>query len=227
MKPVLYVIMPTMPARKGNWLRLRENWEAVMEKGNQHVIMVWMPVLYYSEWESLSSDDIRVLTGTWISTLVTDPSKQEMLPVIDKINTGIDVVASRDSEAWVFPESDDNLVPLNLLEKLASVMDEQARVIIPSVARGQHQTKSEYPTESLIASPENMCVGACTSAFIHYGVLVNRRYFNSNLADGLMIEELHQTMPETFRYLPDVFTAFNALEPGRWDEEKLKDIVSK
>jgi hypothetical protein len=95
-------------------------------------------------------------------------------------------------------------------------------LLICSMKRGYNIPKDvvpvrRHPTNTLIASPNNMKVGGVgvEQFFIKGELLKKHRLPISTCGDGELITELVRTYKT--HYLPDVFVLFNYFEPGRWN----------
>ncbi len=61
--------------------------------------------------------------------------------------------------------------------------------------------------------------------FVHTSLTKGWRIADGMCADGLWIQRLAAQFPERIAYVPDYFTPFNALEPGRWDADQLREVI--
>ena len=116
--------------------------------------------------------------------------------------------------------ADDCAYEAGFFDKLEQAAGE---VLIVSMKRGDHIPEGVDPirahgTDTLIAAPENMHMGAVSAEQI---VLSGRLFKRINLivnqaADGYMIEAMVHDFGAV--YLPEAFVYFNWYEPGRWDK---------
>lgn len=119
---------------------------------------------------------------------------------------------------------DDDWVEPSFFSKLEQYQDD---IVVCSMKRGHHYLGG-HPIETLVASPE-MHVG--TIGFEQYalrGKILQQMRFRSDNdlstgypphrqgdCDGHFYEMLAKLWP--IKYVPDLYTYFNYLEPGRWD----------
>lgn len=101
-------------------------------------------------------------------------------------------------------------------------------VVVVSMKRGNHiipNPNCNYPTETLIASPDNMSIGkvAGEQLIIKGKILRYYRYGPSLVGDGQMAEMIAKD--EKITYVPDAYVYFNYFEDGRWDSFRRKPIV--
>ena len=214
------IIMPTL--RWANWPRVRANLEAARSPAAQ---LVWLPVMYHHIRDELTPAQLAPLRADWIHPLVLH-DEPGVNPIYHKFNAGLNRLAAEDFDGWFYFGADDDLIPAAFGRKFS-----QGRphgVIVASAKRGQRVTDKGYPTTDLVAAPENMRVGCVTAgqALLHLRLLHRRRYRHHDCADGMMLEVLYKSAPEEFCFLPDFFLPFNALEPGRWDEDKLNELLN-
>ena len=223
----LLILTPTN--RPLYWAAVKANLEAAFDPRAR---IFWMPLLYQTEMQSASPPELDILFGhcapAWVRPLVIHAQPLANAVAI-KLNAGLDQIERMGFDGWVLPCSDDDLLPADWVAHLWPGRDKA--VLVTNCKRGQHQTPQPgYDITDLLAAPENMVVGRVTGsqAAIHASLLERLRFAHHACADGMMIQALHERMPEQFHYAPDCFVAFNALEPGRWDKgELLKVLKSK
>lgn len=92
--------------------------------------------------------------------------------------------------------------------------------LVCSMQRGQHVATGghNHPTDTLIASPENMNVGrvGCEQMIVSGQLFKTITFADHLCADGMAIVELSKRHPPVF--VPEANVLFNYLEPGRWDK---------
>lgn len=225
------VLMATM--RWQNWPLIRRNLEDARNAGGD---FQWVPAIYPSEWADVPEAARAVLQAAWITPVIIEPSAAGFHPVLHKVNTALDWIGDHANHAatWCFFGADDDLVPKSFGLRLQGAADAEARAIVTSCARGQRAVLSGYPTWPLIAAPGNMvpCAVTGSQVTVRYDAFAGLRFRPHMQGDGEMIGWLHAKMPGAFRYLPDYYVPFNALEgrgtPGsRWDEDKLAEILNQ
>ncbi len=101
-------------------------------------------------------------------------------------------------------------------------------VVVVSMKRGDKaipNNNATYPTNTLIADPENMHIGmvAGEQLIVKGKVLRNYRYGGSGVGDGQMAEMI--SADEQITYVPDAFVLFNYFQDGRYDAFRRKPIV--
>lgn len=229
----LAIIMATM--RAGNWGIILNHIKAAQGRGAR---IHWFPVLYPREVKAATPEQRGFLFGfdapRWIHPIVI----AEELGVnhcLRKQNAALDHLEASGFAGWFVGWSDDNLIPQNIGKRVAMAAQQEADghkdVIIFSHKRGQRipaeDPKLRYGTSDLIAAPENVRVGCISGEqyFIHTRALNGRRWPHHPCADGVLIEQMWRENPGDFVYVPDYFTPFNALEPGRWDEDELRKVI--
>jgi hypothetical protein len=223
--------MPTM--RHGYWKEVRRHMEQVME-ATPELKLFWMPVIWHEELEKISEEDKAVIFGhhapRWILPVVihAEPGMDTGEIITRKNNAGNEAYERQGFEGWVSWWSDDNLLPRNIGKRMLAHKDK--RVIVFSHKRGQHAVGPiAYETSDLIAAPENMEVTRVSGEqfFIHTTLIPGWRFPYHQCGDGLLIKALSRMYPNDFAYEPDFFTPFNAIEPGRWDADKLKECIEQ
>jgi hypothetical protein len=217
---IITVIMATR--RWQNWPKVRANIEAARSPAAE---IRWRPVVYEAEWAEIPADYQACLQGDWIDPMVIVPTDYN--PILHKCNAALEHLIGSGQDTWCFFGADDNLIPNSLGRKLSAAAEPGVKVIVSGLQRGQRAIHSGYPTFSLHAEPGNMrvCAVSGEQATIHISAFGELRFANSMCADGMMIQSLHERMPGAFRYLPDFYVPFNALEPERWDEDKLRALI--
>ena len=190
----------------------------------------------------------------WIQPLVI-AEEPGVNHCIRKQNAALDRLEEMGFDGWLMTASDDNLLPHNLGKRLlqsrvsglkskvghspaddgnASRLQPPAsrlnRVIVFSHKRGQHipaPPPRDFGTSDLIAAPENMIVGKVSGEqyFVHSSLLEGFRFAHHGCCDGQLVQALHEQAPGEFRFVPDYFIPFNALEPGRWEPDELQKVL--
>lgn len=220
------IIMPSM--RSENWHRVRHS--IVETKALAPDVQVsWMPVVYRSELEKATPEELSALDGSWITTLIIS-EEPEVYHAVRKENAAIDFLQGSGFDGWLVVWSDDNLFPRAWANRLVDCDLARPGVIVFSCRRGQRAVAPpprDFGTGDLIAAPENIRIGGITGEqYVFHSSLVGRlRFAHRQIADGEMVEEFFRRFPDTFRFTPDFFIPFNALEENRWDEAELKRVV--
>jgi hypothetical protein len=228
------IVMPSM--RSQNWAQIAADLAAVQSR---QVRVTWLPVIYPREYQAAAVSDREVLYGPaaprWIQPLVI-AEEPGVNHIVRKQNAALDELELNHFSGWFFSWNDDNRIPSALGTRLAAQMTGEASpgVIVFSCKRGQRippdvTPERAFATHDLIAAPEHMRVGYVTGEqyAIHTRLLNGRRFAHHPCCDGIMVESLHRQMPQEFRFVPDYFVPFNALEPGRWDSEELNKVINQ
>lgn len=240
------IIMATM--RWENWARVLEQLRRIALTPGLRLF--WLPVLYARERQAASLAARELLFGhhapRWIKPLVI-AEEPGVNHCVRKQNAALEELERTGFAGWLMTASDDNLLPAGLGRRLVAagypiaaraelpraggtaVTDRRYRppgVIVFSHARGQHipaPPPRDFGTSDLLAAPENMVVGRVSGEqyFVHASLLRGFRFAHHGCCDGELVQALHEQFPAEFCFVPDFFIPFNALEPGRWDEDKL------
>lgn len=224
------LVMPTM--RHGYWPAVRQHMEQAMAACPE-LKLFWMPVIYHEELAKLSEAERAPIfahdTPRWIIPHVCHEEQNlEMQHITRKNNAGSEASERNGFNGWVSWWSDDNLLPRNFGRWMVERMDK--RIIVFSHKRGQRAVGAiAYETTDLIAAPENMEVMKVSGEqfFIHSTLINGWRFPYYQCGDGLLIKALYELHPGEFAFAPDKFVPFNALEPGRWDEDKLREVIEQ
>lgn len=224
------LVMPTM--RHGYWPAVRQHMEQAMAAWPE-LKLFWMPVLWQEEVAKLTPEQLAPVFGhdapQWIRPLVQPAeSIPDMQTITRKNNAGNEQYERWGFNGWVSWWSDDNLLPRNIGKQMLA--NQHKRVIVFSHKRGTRAVGPiPYETTDLIAAPENMEVTRVSGEqfFIHSTLLTGWRFPYYECGDGLLIKALYELHPKEFAFLPDFFTPFNALEPGRWDDDKLREVIEQ
>ena len=109
--------------------------------------------------------------------------------------------------------TDDDGYEADFFDKIDSV---DGDVLIASMKRGDHSAASGYPTDTLLAAPENMhCARIGGEQIVVSGVIWSKfRHLHTAAGDWPWIAAITSAYAPVF--VPDAFVRFNALEPGRW-----------
>ena len=122
--------------------------------------------------------------------------------------------------------ADDDMYESGVFDSIRKLDDP---VVIISMKRGDcvppnALPERAYPTNTLLAKPENMVVGKVGGEQVFMkGSILKLIQYDENypaIADGLMAEYLKTIYP--IHYEPDLFALFNFYEPGRWDKGEAK-----
>jgi glycosyltransferase involved in cell wall biosynthesis len=213
--PWLFALMPSM--RWQNWPRIRANWQAALDRGANINVQLCL-VMWPEQWAGVPESHRAVLDAPWIRLMLVD--KVEGDAYYMKLNSAADLLSRNDEDyGWIWHPCDDSMVPRTLFKNLEEPMWRREGVIVFSAKRGQRPAKTPHGASTLVAAPENMCVGSVTGEqyFVHMSEWCP--FENSCVADGLMGEKLSKQ--KRCNYYPEHFILFNALEEGRWDREEL------
>lgn len=189
---------------------------------------IWQPVMFNDEWEKFPNGSKLLLDEDWITPLLIDRADQGTR--YDQVKYKIDRGAQKwkGADAFMWPLSDDNILPKTCLERIASRMQGQTKkVVVVSHKRGQRTVF--HPHFDLIAHYGSMQAGLVSGEqyWLHFSLMPETCYVNDThfLHCGFLMEYMLATYPNEFLFLPDIFVPFNALEPGRWDRDKLIEII--
>jgi len=163
----------------------------------------------------------------WIHpAIIPEPSTscKAMMPGSYKRNWYIEnyVIMTND---YYLTADDDDAYESNVFDEVSKMNSD---VVIISMKRGHYTPKSalpprNYPTNTLIACPENMKVGfiSAQQMFVKGKVFLQHPHNEEYHAwDGELAE--HYVESEDILYRPDLFALFNYFEPGRWrNDEKI------
>lgn len=243
------IIMATM--RWQNWAIVFEHAAAAQRPEAR---FYWFPVVYEREVNSATPEARNILFGfdtpQWIKPVVIS-EEPGVNHCMRKQNAALDVLEGNNFDGWIGAYADDNVIPRNVGCHLARAARSfplsltggegrgegaagavaTPRVIVFSHKRGQHipaeDPKLRYGTHDLIAAPGHMRVGYVSGEqyFVHSDLMRGWRWPHHSCADGMLIEHLWGKYPDQFRFVPDYYTTFNALEPGRWEPDELKKVI--
>lgn len=221
------VIVPT--CRLDNWPAVVDNIQKARAKADVRLMFV----LYRHEYvDEKINAAVMPHMREWINIYPTH-EETGWLPALFKINMGIDLLeqhmVGNKENTWLMFGADDDLVPFSIGEAVDKHADANARVIVTSCKRGQRAVMTGYPTWPLIAEPGNMvpCAVTGSQAIVRLDALEGLRFRNHAQADGELIQKLHQKMPDAFRYLRHYYIPFNSLEPQRWDQSALDEVLNQ
>ena len=164
----------------------------------------------------------------WIKFILCP--KAELLrtkdPCYAKLNCFLNHTDTIDPDAWYGFMCDDNLLGPSVLHDIDYT---ESDVVIISSKRGNH--KIYHDTSTLVASPENMTTNKVDlgQIFVKGKVLLEKRALTDHIfedysgADGRFAESIKDKY--TVKYDPELFSYFNALEPGRWDLDEILQLI--
>lgn len=240
----LTVIMATM--RSQNWPLIFATLKEI--SATPGLKLYWLPVLYPRERLAADPTHENLLFGydapRWVQPLVI-AEEPYVAHCNRKQNAALEALESRNYHGYVITASDDNLLPRNVGKRLIQAVREfQSHAqkntgaaplpiaVVFSHARGQHIPETtdasfKFPTWDLIAAPPNMAIGKVSGeqCFVHSRALHQWRYPHHGCSDGMLAEALVAARPDLIAYVPDYFTPFNALEPGRWEADALQKVL--
>ena len=161
---------------------------------------------------------------TWHRLEETDHYKK-IADVIERVATKINDFLDTeliDDDYYTFM-CDDDAFEEGYLEKIKQFTDD---VIVVSLKRGDKTIRPgvhAHPTDTLIASPENMKINSwgLQQLIIKGKILKNYRLNFESTADGAIGEQLKKDMEEQgkkIRFVPDLYVLFNYLEPGIYNK---------
>lgn len=182
--------------------------------------IVWHPIVFDDELV-----DFDWKANPWIYALVIPKSSAECtvkMPGNYKRNLFIKNVPIIDDDYYVTVDDDDMYEP-DVFNEVKKMDDD---IVIISMKRGHRVPDGatpirQYPTSTLIASPDNIVVGSISAqqSFVK-GKIFKQHFFNeeNHCWDG-EIAIHHKESGEQIAYRPDLFALFNYYEPGRWDHQ--------
>lgn len=212
--------MPSI--RWQNWALIKANYEEINRVASGFGMLIWQPIVYVDEYQKIPVEALGLLANTqWIRLLVIarETHAGGLNQCIHKNNTGLQAIKHID--AHVLMSSDDNLLPIDYVKVMAQ-RGGGKKVIVCSHKRGQRTTFHGH--SDLTAEPVKMFPSYVSGEqyIIHNSIMPPGYDANKGLAaDGVLIHELYKQRPDDFKFLPNYFIPFNALEKGRWDREKL------
>ena len=205
-----HILMPfSREATKDFWLREIGKLNNAGQGNFLPPAVIWHPIVEESHtWPDLP----------WLQPFAYQRDAGTKCVCLNAINKFLSGAALVDDDYYCFLADDDFFEP-GFFTKLAGI---NTSLIMVSAARGQQQPPgSEYPCHPLIASIFKMKMGLCTGSqlIIKGRALRPLRFVESHDSDGILIEQLWNSCPhEQFCFMPDVWTWFNYLEPGRWND---------
>lgn len=187
----------------------------------------------FNRWPNLQAmiDLLGPLNVTWEPIFDDTPENRERSPSQDWI---VPRFAPKAPEGWhpaawpiywhpchcaVDPRAryciltDDDSYEPGFFEKIDAI---ESNVLIVSMKRGDNPAASGYPTDTLVAAPENMHCGRIGGEQIVVSGVIWDKFRHLHTAAGdwpwiAAITSLHAPV-----FVPDAFVRFNFLEPGRW-----------
>jgi hypothetical protein len=218
--------------RPANWLRVRSNFETCRAH-NPGVDLRWHPLMYGDEWDAVPAAAKELLTAEWIQPLLVGRPNRAGWPRAQTIytlfNAGMAELAAAGYDGWMILGSDDDLLPYAYAGRVAAAAASGAQALMVSLARGQRAVHSAYPTWGLQAAPENLapCAVNGSQVAVAFPAVAGDRFEFAEIADGVMLQKWYQRMPSAFRFAPEFQMPFNALEPERWDANKLQALLNQ
>ena len=227
-------LMATMPERRANLPKVRENYLRAISVVAGRAEFEWYLALWPDQLDVM--DDLEKDLAPVPFRIFAVPRCEGLIchPFLLKANGVLDVVCREgfdDPDTFICTLMDDDLISKNLLLHLKQAYElRHRRILVVSAARGQQVAQSQHPTWSLLAAPANMHHSYVTASqiWVRADVFTGKHDAPRRLShdDGLFVQQLHLEHPDWFEFLPDVWVAFNALEPGRWtDVPELKRLL--
>ena len=182
--------------------------------------IIWHPIIFDSEASGVVFPDYKWIEPVIIPAPVDDLNVEAGSTGYDKKNAFIQGADIVDNDYYCMLD-DDDMVANGVFDEIRDMDDD---VVFVSMKRGHHTPddaipQKRYSTETLIADPENVKVGAVSGQqFICKGRVFKKLYFDESIhySDGSMAIWLKKNYP--ISYEPDLFVWFNYFEPGRWDK---------
>jgi hypothetical protein len=220
----LLMIMPAV--RWWLWPLIKANYESAMCEGVEPRLVLGV---FPNELKAMPSCVVDLIRSTkWITIYDPEPIPNQGWAgmIIQKNNGGLGKFLPG-FDGYVWTPSDDNLIPKRFFSEFLKAAQTGKKAIIFSHRRGQRNAASGYGTEDLIAAPHNVkcCQISGEQYILHSSLYEGRRFNVSPTADGELIVDVYSKHPEEFHFVPDFFIPFNATEPGRFDNDKLKEIL--
>lgn len=115
---------------------------------------------------------------------------------------------------------DDDMYESNVFDAIKQFDDD---IVIISIKRGDFvpikvEPVRQYPTSTLIAHPDNVCIGSISSqqSFVKGRIFKEHRYEEGVLCEDGIMAIHHLEDGEQIKYVPELFAMLNYYEPGRW-----------
>lgn len=154
--------------------------------------------------------------GTWVTQHFFPRPPDGMFIGHGLVNAFLDKIGVNDEDRYLVL-TDDDLIEPGFFKKLTDYTDD---ILIVSMQRSNKPsgTDANCAYGTLIASPENIKVGhvGFEQLVIKGKVLKEYRLESRYEADGDLIVKLWNERMELFRFVPDAFTWFDFLPPGRY-----------
>jgi len=182
--------------------------------------VIWHPIMFADEVVDFETKINPWIVPSYIIFKSTDITVK--MPGNYKRNQFIKNVPIIDDDYYVTVDDDDMYEP-DVFGEIRKMDDD---IVIISMKRGHHIPEGatairQYPTSTLIASPDNICVGSISAqqSFVK-GKIFKQHLFNedNHCWDG-EIAIHHKESGEQIAYRPDLFALFNFYELGRWNHK--------
>jgi hypothetical protein len=221
----ILMLMPSM--RWWLWPLIKSNYEAAFCEGVEPTLAL---SVYRHELDAFPSCAVDLIRSTpWIKIHEPEwiPNQTWVEAVIHKNNSVLDAFLPG-FEGYVWTPSDDNLIPKGFFEYFRRSAATGKKILVCSHKRGQRIAGNPpYGTDDLVAQPDQVQVGRISGEqYIVHSSLWEGHHFNvSPCGDGEFIVDLFNKHHDEFLFTPDFFVPFNATEPGRFDNDKLKECL--